>query len=97
MIDHEAGAVDLNSANIKSHRQSRKSYQDFISYLKEGAQRWQHFGVLSAMHYLLDQKPLCSRKAFGKALAAHPEGDHMMDFQRHVMDILAQYGIGMGE
>ena len=95
MIDHEAGAVDLNSANIKAI-DNKKSYQDFISYLKEGAQRWQHFGVLSAMHYLLDQSPVQPQGVW-QALAAHPEGDrHIMDL-RHVMDILAQYGIGMGE
>lgn len=95
MIDHEAGAVDLNSANTKAI-ENKKSYQDFISYLKEGAQRWQHFGVLSAMHYLLDQSPVQPQGVW-QALAAHPEGDrHIMDL-RHVMDILAQYGIGMGE
>ncbi|WP_369958283.1 UvrD-helicase domain-containing protein [Psychrobacter sp. CLB018] len=95
MIDHEAGAVDLNSANIKAI-DNKKSYQDFISYLKEGAQLWQHFGVLSAMHYLLDQSPVQPQGVW-QALAAHPEGDrHIMDL-RHVMDILAQYGIGMGE
>lgn len=95
MIDHEAGAVDLNSANTKAI-DNKKSYQDFISYLKEGAQRWQHFGVLSAMHYLLDQNPVQPQGVW-QALAAHPEGDrHIMDL-RHVMDILAQYGIGMGE
>ena len=95
MIDHEAGAVDLNSVNTKAI-DNKKSYQDFISYLKEGTQRWQHFGILSAMHYLLDQSPVQPQGVW-QALAAHPEGDrHIMDL-RHVMDILAQYGIGMGE
>ena len=95
MTDHESGVVDLNNANTKAI-DNQKSYQDFISYLKEGAQRWQHFGVLSAMHYLLDQSPVQPQGVW-QALAAHPEGDrHIMDL-RHVMDILAQYGIGMGE
>ena len=95
MTDHESGVVDLNSANTQAI-DNKKSYQDFISYLKEGAQRWQHFGVLSAMHYLLDQSPVQPQGVW-QALAAHPEGDrHIMDL-RHVMDILAQYGIGMGE
>nr|WP_313974211.1 UvrD-helicase domain-containing protein [uncultured Psychrobacter sp.] len=95
MTDHESGGVDLNSANTQAI-DNKKSYQDFISYLKEGAQRWQHFGVLSAMHYLLDQSPV-QQQGVWQALAAHPEGDrHIMDL-RHVMDILAQYGIGMGE
>ncbi|WP_373681954.1 UvrD-helicase domain-containing protein [Psychrobacter sp. YGAH215] len=95
MTDHESGGVDLNSANTQAI-DNKKSYQDFISYLKEGAQRWQHFGILSAMHYLLDQSPVQPQGVW-QALAAHPEGDrHIMDL-RHVMDILAQYGIGMGE
>jgi len=95
MTDHESGAVDLNSVNTKAV-DNKKSYQDFISYLKEGTQRWQHFGILSAMHYLLDQSPVQPQGVW-QALAAHPEGDrHIMDL-RHVMDILAQYGIGMGE
>ncbi|WP_289048031.1 UvrD-helicase domain-containing protein [uncultured Psychrobacter sp.] len=95
MTDHESGGVDLNSANTQAI-DNKKSYQDFISYLKEGAQRWQHFGVLSAMHYLLDKSPVQPQGVW-QALAAHPEGDrHIMDL-RHVMDILAQYGIGMGE
>ncbi|WP_413501129.1 UvrD-helicase domain-containing protein [Psychrobacter maritimus] len=95
MTDHESGAVDLNSANTKAV-DNKKSYQDFISYLKEGTQRWQHFGILSAMHYLLDQSPVQPQGVW-QALAAHPEGArHIMDL-RHVMDILAQYGIGMGE
>lgn len=95
MTDHESGVVDLNSANTQAI-DNKKSYQDFISYLKEGAQRWQHFGVLSAMHYLLDKSPVQPQGVW-QALAAHPEGArHIMDL-RHVMDILAQYGIGMGE
>ncbi|AMN49669.1 UvrD-helicase domain-containing protein [Psychrobacter sp. P2G3] len=104
MTDHESGAYEgsdsssstsLNSNSIKAI-DNKKSYQDFISYLKEGTQRWQHFGILSAMHYLLDESPVQPQGVW-QALAAHPEGDrHIMDL-RHVMDILAQYGIGMGE
>jgi len=109
MTDHESGiaqsdetptkvAVNTNIAADLSTQgdTSKKSYQDFISYLKEGAQRWQNFGILSAMHYLLDKSPVQPQGVW-QALAAHPEGDrHIMDL-RHVMDILAQYGIGMGE
>ncbi|MGE6795529.1 UvrD-helicase domain-containing protein [Psychrobacter okhotskensis] len=107
MTDHESGIVegsntalssDSNSFNSKNTAatNNKKSYQDFITYLKEGAQRWQHFGILSALHYLLDKNPMQPQGVW-QALAAHPEGDrHIMDL-RHVMDILAQYGIGMGE
>ena len=104
MTDHESATFEgsdsssstsLNSNSMKAI-DNKKSYQDFISYLKEGTQRWQHFGILSAMHYLLDESPVQPQGVW-QALAAHPEGArHIMDL-RHVMDILAQYGIGMGE
>ncbi|WAI87809.1 RecBCD enzyme subunit RecB [Psychrobacter sp. SC65A.3] len=109
MTDHESGITegssttsshsnDSNSKDISVNEatDNKKSYQDFITYLKEGAQRWQHFGILSALHYLLDKNPIQPQGVW-QALAAHPEGDrHIMDL-RHVMDILAQYGLGMGE
>ena len=76
--------------------ENKKSYQDFITYLKEGAQRWQHFGILSALHYLLDKSPVQPQGVW-QSLAAHADGDrHIMDL-RHLMDVLAQYGTGMGE
>ncbi|MBF4488310.1 UvrD-helicase domain-containing protein [Psychrobacter sp. N25K4-3-2] len=109
MTDHESGITEgssttsfhANHSNSKDFSaneatDTKKSYQDFITYLKEGAQRWQHFGILSALHYLLDKSPVQPQGVW-QALAAHPEGDrHIMDL-RHVMDILAQYGLGMGE
>ncbi|MCG3842257.1 UvrD-helicase domain-containing protein [Psychrobacter sp. Ps1] len=109
MTDHESGITEGSSAPSAHSNKSnskdfsaneatdiKKSYQDFITYLKEGAQRWQHFGILSALHYLLDKSPVQPQGVW-QALAAHPEGDrHIMDL-RHVMDILAQYGLGMGE
>ena len=104
MTDHESGVAEsddrLNSINLNSsdvqNTEHKKSYQDFITYLKEGAQRWQHFGVLSALHYLLDKSPIQTQGVW-QALAAHPDGDrHIMDL-RHIMDVLAQYGLGMGE
>ena len=109
MTDHESGITegssttsfhsqDSNSKDLPANEatDNKKSYQDFITYLKEGAQRWQHFGILSALHYLLDKSPVQPQGVW-QALAAHPEGDrHIMDL-RHVMDILAQYGLGMGE
>ncbi|WP_010200460.1 UvrD-helicase domain-containing protein [Psychrobacter sp. PAMC 21119] len=109
MTDHESGITEgssttsshSNNSNLKDFStneatDNKKSYQDFITYLKEGAQRWQHFGILSGLHYLLDKSPVQPQGVW-QALAAHPEGDrHIMDL-RHVMDILAQYGLGMGE
>lgn len=71
MTDHESGVAEgsstknahsnnSNSKNVSANEatDNKKSYQDFITYLKEGAQRWQHFGVLSALHYLLDKSPV---------------------------------------
>ncbi|MGO2996520.1 MAG: UvrD-helicase domain-containing protein [Moraxellaceae bacterium] len=104
MTDHESGVAEsddrLNSINPNSsdvqNREHKKSYQDFITYLKEGAQRWQHFGILSALHYLLDKSPIQSQGVW-QALAVHPNGDRYIMDLRHVMDVLAQYGVGMGE
>ena len=101
MTDHKSGIVEADNTT-RAHSQNastidnKRSYQDFITYLKEGAQRWQHFGILSALHYLLDKSPVQPQGVW-QSLAAHPEGDrHIMDL-RHVMDVLAQYGTGMGE
>ncbi|MES1964751.1 UvrD-helicase domain-containing protein [Psychrobacter sp. AH5] len=100
MRDHESGQVSKAIDNSLSKKEiltiNHTSYQDFISYLKEAAQRWQRFGVLSALHYLLDKNPVQPQGVW-QALAAHPQGDrHIMDL-RHIMDVMAQFGIGMGE
>ncbi|WP_352339473.1 UvrD-helicase domain-containing protein [Psychrobacter sp. 16-MNA-CIBAN-0192] len=98
MKDHESGVTESSSLSSASTKaiDNKKSYQGFITYLKQGAQNWQHFGVLSALHYLLDKNPVQPQGVW-QALASHPEGDrHIMDL-RHMMDVLAQYGIGMGE
>ena len=98
MTDHESGVTESSSLSSASTKaiDNKKSYQDFITYLKQGAQNWQHFGILSALHYLLDKNPVQPQGVW-QALASHPEGArHIMDL-RHMMDVLAQYGIGMGE
>lgn len=101
MTDHESGMVEASSTTRAHSKDAstidhKKSYQDFITYLKEGTQRWQHFGILSALHYLLDRSPVQPQGVW-QSLAAHAEGDrHIMDL-RHLMDVLAQYGTGMGE
>lgn len=101
MTDHDSGIVEADSTT-RAHSKNastidnKKSYQNFITYLKEGTQRWQHFGILSALHYLLDKNPIQPQGVW-QSLAAHTEGDrHIMDL-RHLMDVLAQYGTGMGE
>ena len=111
MVDYESGvaerddaldngalgnSIDSSALTDSTMTRHNKSYQDFITHLKQGAQNWQHFGILSALHYLLDKNPIQPQGVW-QALAAHPEGDrHIMDL-RHVLDVLAQYGVGMGE
>ncbi|MEJ6068393.1 UvrD-helicase domain-containing protein, partial [Psychrobacter sp. 16-Bac2893] len=75
MTDHQSGVTEgshLSSASTKAVN-NKKSYQDFITYLKQAAQNWQHFGVLSALHYLLDKNPVQPQGVW-QALATHPEG-----------------------
>lgn len=101
MTDHESGMVEADSTTRAHSKnmptiENKKNYQDFITYLKEGAQRWQHFGILSALHYLLDKNPVQS-KGVWQSLAAHADGDRLIMDLRHLMDVLAQYGTGMGE
>ncbi|WP_296404151.1 UvrD-helicase domain-containing protein [Psychrobacter sp.] len=75
---------------------TRRSYQDFISYLKKGAQNWQDYGVLSAINYLFDKSPVQPNGVW-QSLASLPDGDRYIMDLRHVTDVLAQYGVGMGE
>ncbi|PNK59654.1 UvrD-helicase domain-containing protein [Psychrobacter sp. FDAARGOS_221] len=87
--------ADDNQAQ-QTDKQSKKSYQDFISYLQQGAELWQRYGILSALHYLFEANTIQPQGVW-QALAAHKDGDrHIMDL-RHVMDILAEYGLSMGE
>lgn len=96
MIDHETGVAEAEDYKQSQTDDSKKSYQDFITYLKEGADRWQRFGILSALHYLFESSPVQPQGVW-QTLAMHKDGDrHIMDL-RHVMDVLAQYGMGMGE
>ncbi len=88
--------TDAKNTKGTSQNEHKKSYQDFISYIKEGARRWQHFGVLSALHYLLDKSPVQPQGVW-QALAAQQVGDRYIMDLRHVLDVLAQQGTGMGE
>ncbi len=96
MLDHETGVAEAEGYKQSQQSDSKKSYQDFITYLKEGADRWQRFGILSALHYLFESSPVQPQGVW-QTLAMYKDGDrHIMDL-RHVMDVLAQYGMGMGE
>ena len=86
----------------------KRRYQDFQSYIKVAASHWQHNGVLSALHYLFGHNPMTYRtqsftgshsedKSIWVGLANLEEGArHLMDL-RHLLDILAQYGMHIGE
>lgn len=110
MASHDDGASGVNNQHsihndltteLESYRSieadpAKQRYQDFISYIKEASERWQRRGILSALHYLLGKNPI-NQQSIWQSLAALPEGErHIMDL-RHLMDILAEYGMHMGE
>ena len=102
MTDHNSEASTVGSSQqtrvMENGPQNHRghNYQDFISFIKQGAQYWQDYGILSALHYLFDKSAIQPNGGW-QALATLPEGErHIMDL-RHVTDILAQYGVGMGE
>ncbi|MGM8909467.1 UvrD-helicase domain-containing protein [Psychrobacter sp. 1U1] len=86
----------------------KQRYQDFQNYIKIAASQWQHNGILSALHYLFGHNPMAykteshtgrptERQSIWVGLADLEDGArHLMDL-RHLMDILAQYGMHIGE
>ena len=71
-------------------------YQDFITHIKEAAERWQKRGILPALHHLLGGSPIHPKGAW-QSLAALPDGERQIMDLRHLLDILAQYSMNMGE
>lgn len=85
-----AGGID------KSSGKNTLRYQDFITHIKEASERWQKRGILPALDHLLG-KSLINPKGAWQSLASLPEGErHIMDL-RHLLDVLAQYSMNMGE
>lgn len=75
---------------------SSQCYQDFITHIKKAAELWQKRGILPALHHLLGVSPIHPKGAW-QSLASLPDGErHIMDL-RHLLDILAQYSMNMGE
>ncbi|MGP9636677.1 UvrD-helicase domain-containing protein [Psychrobacter sp. AOP3-A1-26] len=98
-IDKE---IDTEQAELKQR------YQDFQLYLKTAASYWQHNGILSALHYLFGRNPMVSqniRQADRQAknqnvwvgLADLEDGARYLMDLRHLLDILAQHGMHIGE
>ncbi|GAA0315058.1 UvrD-helicase domain-containing protein [Psychrobacter aestuarii] len=98
LIDSSDETTATEDSDLKAY------YQHLQSDLKRAAVYWQHSGVLSALHYILGrnalmplQAPDSQAKTLWTALAGTVEGTrHLMDL-RHIMDILAQYAMHLGE
>ncbi|MEN2750919.1 UvrD-helicase domain-containing protein [Psychrobacter sp. FBL11] len=86
----------------------KQRYQDFQNYIKIAASQWQHNGILSALHYLFGHNPMAykteshterptERQSIWVGLADLEDGARYLMDLRHLMDILAQYGMHIGE
>lgn len=101
-IDQTDRKTDTEQAELKQR------YQDFQLYLKTAASHWQHNGILSALHYLFARNPMVSansllsdRQAKSQnvwvGLADLEDGARYLMDLRHLLDILAQHGMHIGE
>lgn len=90
----------------------KQRYQDFQLYLKIAASYWQHNGILAALHYLFGRNPMVRQmidqnnqyqetsaksQNVWVALADLEEGARYLMDLRHLLDILAQHGMHIGE
>lgn len=94
--DSRGADSDLALADFTGENENSQRYQDFITHIKEAAERWQKRGILPALHYLLGKSPIHPKGAW-QSLAALPNGERYIMDLRHLMDILAQYTMNMGE
>ncbi|WP_435980658.1 UvrD-helicase domain-containing protein [Psychrobacter sp. DM4] len=96
--------VQLLAQSSSAHSEQialKRRYQDFQNYIKTAARQWQNNGILSALHYLFSHNPMNKKGQTNKniwvALAEIEDGArHLMDL-RHLLDILAQHGMHIGE
>jgi len=87
----------------------KQRYQDFQTYLKTAATHWQHNGILSALHYLFGRNPMAeyslakqktkrtAKQSIWVGLADLEDGARYLMDLRHLLDILAQHGMHIGE
>lgn len=108
-VDEHADTATNNADDepVETQQRRKQRYQDFQTYLKTAASYWQQGSILSAMHYLLRRNPMATQPN-GKdtdnkdpsvwvGLADLEDGArHLMDL-RHLLDILAQHGMHIGE
>lgn len=99
----EAVAQDKRALELK------KRYQQFQEYLKTAAAHWQNGGILSALHFALGQQPFADKnkderqaaesleQSVWENLATLPDGARYLIDLRHLLDILAQFGMHIGE
>ena len=101
-IDQTDRKTDTEQAELKQR------YQDFQLYLKTAASHWQHNGILSALHYLFARNPMVSANSLLSdkqtksqnvwvGLADLEDGARYLMDLRHLLDILAQHGMHIGE
>lgn len=107
--------VDANTQGVSEPSEGlselKERYQDFQLSLKDAAWRWQHNGVLSALHYLLGHNSLTSsnethyssidqkqsKQSVWVGLAELEDGARTLMDLRHLLDILAEHGMHIGE
>ncbi len=94
----EQSPTDAKQAKLK------QSYQDFQTYLKTAATHWQHNGILPALHYLFKHNPMAKKNSEASenqniwvGIADLEDGARYLMDLRHLLDILAQYGMHIGE
>ncbi|TXD97810.1 AAA family ATPase [Psychrobacter frigidicola] len=99
--------ADVNNTEVQNPDSEpvelKQRYHDFQTYLKTAANHWQHGGILSALHYVLAYNPMATPKE-GKqgqslwvGLAGLEDGARYLMDLRHLLDILAQHGMHIGE
>lgn len=109
MLNEDEDAADDKSVQDNAEQaELRQRYQDFQLYLKIAASHWQRNGILSALHYLFGRNPMIRQDAqYHDKQAKRPNvwvgladledgARYLMDL-RHLLDILAQHGMHIGE
>lgn len=106
MLSEDEGEADQTDVQDEDREQAalKQRYQDFQLYLKTAATQWQHNGILSALHYLFARNPMSEKKSRQTAhqnvwvsLANLEDGARYLMDLRHLLDILAQHGMHIGE
>lgn len=106
--EDEDDADAMETTDDAEQAELRQRYQDFQLYLKIAASHWQRNGILSALHYLFGRNPMtrhdvqyrdtqAKRTNVWVGLADLEDGARYLMDLRHLLDILAQHGMHIGE